>query len=144
MVTGLFCAAAFNAFLDVGLVASDGTVSMLLIAIAFLFGPGPTVCIFSIISESMPARSRARLAGVNTMANALICNTLASYLVGALSDHVFRGGAGIDYALITVDLLCLLAGTITVASGFGAYRRLLVASSESISGSVATAAAPAI
>ena len=128
MFTALFCATAFTTFLVAGLATPNGTLSMLLIAIAFFFGPGPTVCIFSIMGEAMPPSSRARLAGVNTLANAAICNTLGSYLVGLFSDHVFKTTGGISYALIAVDVLALIVGALTVASGFGDYRRLLGAS----------------
>ena len=116
-------AVLFAGFTSAGLLVRGDGPALALVALGFLFALGPTASAFVVMGEAFPSRARTRLAGVNTLSNALICNTLGAYLVGAASDGLFRGKAGAAEALALVIVGATLVGAAVVLAGVRSYGR---------------------
>lgn len=84
----------------------------------------PSVAGFSAMGEILPPGTRARLAGLHTLANGLISNSLGPFLVGWLSDTFFPQAHGLRFALLTTVLLADLLGFASLWFALAAYRRL--------------------
>ena len=115
--------AAFAVFLLIGLLMTDIRLSLAFITIGMFFSYTPTISALSVMGESLPAPIRARLAGFNTMSNALICNSLGSLLVGMFGDRLFSGSSSVAYALALVIATGLILGGGITLLGLPAYRR---------------------
>lgn len=117
--------AAFTLFTSLGLIMTDIRLAVLLVTIGGLFAYTPTIAALSVMGEALPPRIRARLAGFNTMSNALICNSLGSFLVGMFGDRLFSGssGASAAHALATVIIIGFVLGGSLVLLGLPTYRR---------------------
>lgn len=113
----------FAFFMLVGLFAENVRLSLAFITIGMFLSYIPTICALSVMGESLPAPIRARLAGFNTMSNALICNSLGSLLVGIFGDRLFSGNASTAHALALVIMIGLISGGIVILTGMPAYRR---------------------
>lgn len=121
----LASAAAFAILTSIGLFMTNMWVALAFITVGTFFSYTPTISALSVMGEALPAPIRARLAGFNTMSNALICNSLGSLLVGVLGDRLFfrNGGASAAHALATVIIIGLVLGGGLVVLGLPAYRR---------------------
>lgn len=116
-------AAIFAVFSGFGLLVADLRLALLFVTIGAFFSYAPTVAAFSVMGEALPAPIRARLAGLNTMSNAVICNSLGSLLVGLFGDRLFPGDTGVAQALACVIALGVIIGGGLVLAGLPTYRR---------------------
>lgn len=119
MVTAI----GYGLLMIAGILVSSGTLALVLMTCALLLGYGPTISAYAMMGEVLPPAAKARLAGLNTLANAIICNTLGSLLVGLLSQHVFVGPRGAGQALAIVVAIGVVVGVMIVAAGRASYRR---------------------
>lgn len=116
-------AVTFALFLIVGVLASDLHLALALLTCAMLVVYGPTIASYVMMGEMLPAAARARLAGVNTLSNALISNAVGTALVGWLSDHLFVGNQSLAMALCAIVAGAIFVGVAIVQSGRASYRR---------------------
>lgn len=114
---------AFAAFTMIGLLMADLHYALTFVTIGAFFAYPPSVSALSVMGEALPAPIRARLAGFNTMSNAIICNSLGSLLVGMFGDRLFSGTHSIAHALACVIALGLALGGGIILLGLPAYRR---------------------
>uniref|UniRef100_B0T6M2 Major facilitator superfamily MFS_1 n=1 Tax=Caulobacter sp. (strain K31) TaxID=366602 RepID=B0T6M2_CAUSK len=121
LLVALLCVVSFAVFLVAGLFATGTAPVLTLVAIAFFFGYTPTVCSYVMMGEVLPSHVRAQLAGINTFSNALICNSLATYLVGLLSDKAFPGPRGLAVSLSVVVVASVVLGSLVILLGLRAY-----------------------
>ncbi len=119
----LATSACFAVAVALGAVATSPMLSLTLIAVGFFFALAPTACAFAVMAEALPSPIRAGLAGLNTLFNAVLCNSLAVFLVGALSDHVFHAPAGVAQSLAIVNLLTFALGAVVTLAGRRGYAR---------------------
>lgn len=125
--------AAFAIFTVTGLLMADLRSALLFVTIGAFFAYPPSVAALSVMGEALPPAIRARLAGFNTMSNAVICNSLGSLLVGVFGDRLFSGSHSVTHALACVIGLGLVLGGGIILLGLPAYRRrmrLLAAGGE--------------
>jgi MFS family permease len=115
--------AVFACFTIPGYLTPGLTLSLVLVTIGAFFSYAPTVCAFAMMGEALPSTIRARLAGFNTMSNAVICNSMGSLLVGVLGDRLFEGQATIAHALTCVILIGTVVGSGLILVGLPIYRR---------------------
>lgn len=123
LIVCLASAGIFAIFSGAGLLLADFRLALVFVMIGAFFSYAPTVAAFSVMGEALPASIRARLAGLNTMSNAVICNSLGSLLVGVFGDHIFPGESGVARALACVIALGVVIGGGLVLLGLPAYRR---------------------
>lgn len=116
---------AFAVFTVIGLLMADLHYALFFVTIGAFFAYPPSVSALSVMGEALPASIRARLAGFNTMSNAVICNSLGSLLVGVFGDRLFSGGGSVAHALASVIALGLVLGAGIIVFGLPAYRRRL-------------------
>lgn len=123
MTLCLVSVAIFASFMLAGLLLEGLRVSLVFVTLGMFFSYMPTICALSVMGESLPAPIRARLAGFNTMSNALICNSLGSLLVGLFGDRLFSGNASVAHALALVIVIGVFVGGGITLIGMPAYRR---------------------
>jgi MFS family permease len=115
-------AASWYAVLSVaGLLAQSGAAAAGLLGAAALAGYVPTVCAFTAMGEVLPPAARARLAGVHTLANGVISNSLGPFLVGWLSERVFNVAGGVRFALACTIAMGAASGVAAIAAGLKSY-----------------------
>lgn len=114
---------AYGGFTIAGLLASNPYVAVALFSCALVWSYVPSVASFTAIGEILPGSIRARLAGLHTLTNGLISNSLGPLLVGLLSDRLFTRQGGIRAALITTVLIAAAIGLASVVAGLPPYRR---------------------
>lgn len=122
LIVCLGAAAIFAFFTAAGLLTADRTLSLTLLTIGMFFAYFPTISALALMGEALPAAIRARLAGFNTMSNAVICNTLGSLLVGFFGDRLFAGPSSVAHALACVIGLGVVVGGGLVLLGLPTYR----------------------
>jgi MFS family permease len=105
-----------------GLLAPGPILSVVFFAGAFFCSYIPSVAGFSAMGEILPPQTRARLAGLHTLTNGLISNSLGPFLVGLFSDRFFPQHDGIRYAMVATVLLAAMLGFLSVLGGMRAYR----------------------
>jgi MFS family permease len=114
---------AFAIFTSIGLLMTDMRLALAFVTIGTFFSYAPTISALSVMGEALPAPIRARLAGFNTMSNAVICNSLGSLLVGVFGDRLFSGDTSIAHALACVIGIGTILGGGLVLLGLPTYRR---------------------
>jgi MFS family permease len=114
---------AFAVLTSIGLLMTDLWPALVFLTLGALFLYAPTISALSVMGEALPASIRARLAGFNTMSNAVICNSLGSLLVGLSGDRLFVGNTSIAYSLACVVAIGLVLGGALVVLGLPSYRR---------------------
>lgn len=125
LLLALVSAVLFPLFGTVALMMPTPGLTLAILPLAAFWGYVPSVAGFSMMGEAIPAPVRARLAGLHTLANGLIANSLGPFLVGALSDRVFPQGGGLRWALIVTLLLAGVTGAAMIAQGRRGYRLLV-------------------
>ena len=94
-----------------------------------LFGLGsfwaytPSVACFAALGEAIPSPVKARLAGVYTLSNGVISNSVGPFLVGWMSDRVFAGPGGLRCALAATLAISGVGGAALILPALGQYRR---------------------
>jgi MFS family permease len=121
----LFSCAIYSVSAIAGLLAPNPYLSLALLSGAFFCGYVPSVAGFSAMGEVLPPRTRARLAGLHTLTNGLIANSLGPFLVGFFSDALFPGADGIRYAMIMTVVIAAVLGSLSIAGGIASYRTVL-------------------
>jgi MFS family permease len=106
-----------------GLLAGNPYVSIALFGGAFFWSYVPSVAAFSAMGDILPPATRARLAGLHTLTNGLISNSLGPFLVGFFSDNLFTAEAGIRSAMALTVFIAAVCGLASVVAGLGPYRR---------------------
>lgn len=126
LLLALVAAALFPLFGAIALLMPTPGLMLAVLPLAAFWGYVPSVAAFSAMGEALPVRVRARLAGLHTLANGLIANSLGPFLVGVLSDRAFPQQDGLRWSLIVTLILAGVAGTVLIAQGRAAYRTLVV------------------
>jgi hypothetical protein len=75
------------------------------------------------MGDILPPATRARLAGLHTLTNGLISNSLGPFLVGFFSDNLFTAETGIRSAMALTVSIAAVCGLASVMAGLGPYRR---------------------
>lgn len=125
LVVAVMAASGMAVFAAIGLSMPSPWLALAFLPLASFWGYIPTVAGFSAMAEVVPAPIRARLAGLHTLANGIIANSLGPFLAGALSDHVFPSVHGLRWALISTMVIAAVVGSILVLQARGPYRVLL-------------------
>jgi len=125
LLVAIGAAILFATFGSLALAMPDPRLTVAILPFAAFWGYVPSVAGFSAMGEALPAAIRARLAGLHTLANGLITNSLGPYLVGAFSDHLFPEKQGLRWALVLTLVIAGGLGTMLIAQGRAAYRRLV-------------------
>ncbi len=125
----LFSCAIYTVSAIAGLLAPNPYVALTLLSGAFFCGYVPSVAGFSAMGEVLPPRTRARLAGLHTLTNGLIANSLGPFLVGFFSDAFFPGADGIRYAMIITVVIASVLGSLSIVNGIASYRKSMTAMS---------------
>jgi MFS family permease len=108
----------------IGLLAPDPTMSLVFFCGAFFCSYVPSVAGFAAMGEILPPGTRARLAGLHTLTNGLISNSLGPFLVGFFSDTFFPEAHGIRLAMVCTVVLAAVLGFLSIFAGLKPYRRL--------------------
>jgi MFS family permease len=125
LLVAIGAAILFATFGCLALAMPDPRLTVAVLPLAAFWGYVPSVAGFSAMGEALPAAIRARLAGLHTLANGLITNSLGPYLAGAFSDHLFPERHGLRWALMLTLVVAGVLGSILIAQGRPAYRRLV-------------------
>jgi MFS family permease len=120
----LFSGAVFALSAVLSLLAPTPALSVALGCGAYFCAYIPSVAGFSAMGEILPAGTRARLAGLHTLANGLISNSLGPFLVGWFSDTFFPDAHGLRFALVATVLLADILGIASLWFALASYRRL--------------------
>jgi len=124
---GAIAAIGFATMASVALMAPTATVALCILPFATFWSYMPSVAAYSAMGDVLPSPIRARLAGLHTLTNGIISNSLGPYLAGAFSDHFFPQNDGIRWALIATICLASTLGVIILAIGRCDYRTLAAA-----------------
>ncbi len=119
----VFSVIVYASFSVMGLLASGPFASLGLFAAAFFCSYVPSVAAFSAMGEVLPPNTRAQLAGLHTLTNGLISNSLGPFLVGFFSDTLYPFENGLRYAMLTTVLIGGSLGLLSILSALSAYRR---------------------
>lgn len=127
LIIGMGAGAVFMVFSVLALLATNATLALAILPIATFCGYIPSIAGFTAMGEGLPSSVRARLAGLHTLANGIISNSLGPFLVGFFSDTVFAFEAGIRYSLIVTILIGGCAGIYLLNQGRSSHRALVQA-----------------
>ena len=127
LLLAIAAAIGFAGFGSAALAMPNVWLALLLLPLATFWSYIPSVAAFSAMGEVLPPPIRARLAGIHTLANGIIANSLGPYLAGAFSDHFFPGNDGIRWALVTTMAIAAAVGIVLVSIGRADYRALISA-----------------
>jgi MFS family permease len=112
----------YGTFCIAGLLAPNPYLAIGCFALSLFWAYVPSVAGFSAMAEILPPRTRAQLAGLHTLTNGLIANSLGPFLVGFLSDRLFRDEVGIRYAMSATVAIAAVTGLLSVIGGLRPYR----------------------
>jgi MFS family permease len=99
-----------NGFGAAAMLASNPVVAVALLTIAFFGMMSASVFAFSMISEVVPAQFRGTFTALTIVGTALLTGGMGPLLAGVLTQHVFKGTAGIGSALCVIWLVALVIG----------------------------------
>jgi len=133
-------AIAFAVFSSIGIEMPNPYACIGCMAFAFALGYLPAVGAYTAISEVVPESIRAAFTGITTLIVGLVTNSLGPFMVGLLSDHLFKGTDGIRYAIIATMMFGAIVGSGFCARGFASLREHLhLESTDSIGAPSASA-----
>lgn len=95
---------------------------------ASFFGYFPSIATFSAMGQVLPSNVRARLAGLHTLGNGVISNSLGPFIVGFMSDHFFVAPSGVRWSLIVTLAIAGVIGMALVGWGRKNFRTLVATS----------------
>lgn len=118
-------ALAFAVFSSIGIAMPNPYACIGCMAFAFALGYLPAVGAYTAIAEVVPESIRAAFTGITTLVVGLVTNSLGPFMVGFLSDHLYRGTDGIRYAIITTTMSGAIAGSLLCVRGLASLREQL-------------------
>lgn len=119
----VFSVMVYATFAAMGLLATSPLASLGFFAAAFFCSYVPSVAAFSAMGEVLPPKTRAQLAGLHTLTNGLISNSLGPFLVGFFSDNLYPFENGLRYAMLTTVLIGGSLGLLSILASLSSYRR---------------------
>lgn len=123
MVLTLIAAVGFLVPVLLALRAPSGEAALTLMAVGFLWGYAPLICTFEAIAEVTPPSLRARMTGLNILADGIICSMLGPLMVGVFSHLLFPGPNGIAAALGMTLILTTGLGVVLILAALRPYAR---------------------
>lgn len=95
---------------------------MLTVAAFFLLAPG--IAGVACIADIAPNSLRAKVSALFTLMAGLITNTAGPFMVGLVTDQIFRDPAKVALSLLTVIAVCGTLGAILIFAGLRPYARV--------------------
>ena len=130
MIAAMVCGVSMALFGTLGCLAPSGAVALACYGVNALFVNWNISSVYSGISLIMPNELRGQVMALHTICSGLIALTAGNFIVGFLSDTIFKQPGGISYALGLVFFIFGLAAAAVLASGRRAFREAVQAHSE--------------
>ncbi|WP_419814506.1 MFS transporter [Glacieibacterium sp.] len=130
LITAAACGISMAVFGTLGCIAPSGWLALACYGINALFVNWNISSVYSGLSLITPNALRGQVMALHTICSGLIALTAGNFIVGFLSDTVFRTPGGISYALGVVFLTFGLGATIVLLSGRRAFREAVQAHGE--------------
>ena len=129
-IAAIVCGCSMAVFGTLGAIAPSGALALACYGVNALFVNWNISSVYSGISLITPNELRGQVMALHTICAGLIALTAGNFIVGFLSDTIFKQPGGISYALGCVFFVFGLAAATVLAFGRRAFREAVQAHSE--------------